>query len=444
MGFLEDSVRRYQERTPRSRQLSQEALEVMPRGVSSSMRAFDPHPLFVASGQGSRITDVDGNEYIDFAMNFGATLSGHAHPAVVRAVREQAGRGTMFCFTTQSEIELARELRRRFELEQWRPCNTGTEATMHALRIARGYTGRDKIIKFEGGYHGAHDAVLVSTKPDRRFIGRADHPRPVPSSKGIPAGVLANTLVATFNDLRSVERLFEENLNEVAGVILEPIMLNACICMPEDGFLEGLRDLCRTNGALLIFDEVKTGTKIAAGGAGEYFGVRPDMICLAKSIGGGLPLAAVGGTPEVMSVVADLSVTHAGTFAGNPLSVAAGLATLKEVLTPEATRRAFDLSRRLTEGYAGIVRQHRLKAGTAHVGAMGMVMFGVDKVRNYRDWLKIDLRTWRTYFIAMLNEGIVPHPADNDEQWTVSVQHTEQDVEAHLAAFDRVAAKLTA
>jgi glutamate-1-semialdehyde 2,1-aminomutase len=443
MDFLEESKRRYQERTPRSRELAQQAREVLPLGVSSSVRAFDPHPLFISSGQGARLTDVDGNEYIDFAMNFGAGLAGHAHPAVVKAVRDQVGKGTMYCLSTESEIELGRELRRRFGQEQWRPCNTGTEATMHALRIARGYTGRDKIIKFEGAYHGAHDAVLVSVKPAPRLLGQADRPRPIPVGKGIPAGVLQNTLVAQFNDLTSVERLLDENLNQVAALILEPIMLNLCICMPDDGFLQKLHDLCRSHGTLLIFDEVKTGTKVALGGASEYFKMKPDMVCLAKSIGGGLPIGAVGASSEIMGVVADLSVVHAGTFAGNPLSVAATLATLREALTPEATRHAFELSRKLAEGCAEIVRKHRLKATTAHVGAMGMVMFTTQRVRNYRDWLTIDQRLWQTNLTAMMCEGILPHPIDSDEQWTVSVQHTERDVEAFLTAFDKVAPRLS-
>jgi glutamate-1-semialdehyde 2,1-aminomutase len=313
---------------------------------------------------------------------------------------------------------------------------------MHALRIARGYTGRDKIVKFEGAYHGAHDAVLVSIKPPVGQIGRADSPRAVPNSAGIPEGTLQNTLVAGFNDLASVERLFETHLNEIAAVIVEPVMLNLCICMPQDGFLQKLHELCRTNGALLIFDEVKTGTKIAPGGASEYFKMRPDLTCLAKSIGGGLPLAAVGASSEVMSVVTDLSVVHAGTFAGNPLSVAAGLATLKEALTPEATQKAFDRCRRLTEGCDEIIRKHRLKATTVRVGAMGMVMFTTQPVRNFREWLKIDQTRWQAMLTGMLNEGVLPYAIDSDEQWTVSVQHTEEDIGAFLTAFDKVAPNL--
>jgi glutamate-1-semialdehyde 2,1-aminomutase len=444
MTFLQEATRRYEERTPRSRKLSEAAREVMPLGVSSSVRAFEPYPLFIASSLGSRLTDVDGNEYIDFAMSFGASLAGHSHPAVVKAVREQAGRGTLTCLSAEMEIDLARELKRRFGQEQWRLCNTGAEATMHGIRIARGFTGRDKIIKFEGCYHGAHDAVLVSVKPSPRLLGRADRPRPVPVGKGIPAGAVQNTLVAQFNDLRSVERLFDENLNQVAAVIIEPIALNLCIAMPDDGFLPALHDLCRANGALLIFDEVKTGTKVAPGGASEYFGMRPDMVCLAKSIGGGLPIAALGASAEVMSVVADLSVVHAGTFAGNPLCVAAALATLREALTPEATQRAFALSKRLTEGCAEIARRNRLKVTTAHVGAMGMVMFTDRKIRNYRDWLTIDQGMWQANLTGMINEGILPHPIDSDEQWTVSVQHTDKDIDAYLAAFEKVAPRLSA
>ena len=443
MSYLDQEKQRYAERTPRSRQLAEAAREVLPLGVSSHVRVFDPHPLFIESAKGSRLKDVDGNEYIDFAMCFGAGLTGYAHPAVTRAVREQAGRGSLYCLTTESEVELGRELRRRFGQEQWRPCNSGGEATMHALRIARGYTGRDKIVKFEGAYHGAHDAVLVSIKPPVGQIGRADQPRAVANSAGIPAGTLQNTLVAAFNNLRSVERLFESNLNQVAAVIVEPVMLNLCICMPEDGFLQKLHELCRANGALLIFDEVKTGTKIAPGGASEYFKMKPDLTCVAKSIGGGLPLAAVGASYEIMSVVADLSVVHAGTFAGNPLSVAAGLATLREALTPEATQNAFNLCRTLTKGCDEIIRKHRLQATTAHVGSMGMVMFTTEPVRNFRDWLRIDQTRWQEMLTGMINEGVMPFAIDSDEQWTVSVQHTEKDIDAFLAAFEKIAPNLT-
>ncbi len=443
MSYLDEQKRLYVERTPRSRALAERARKVLPLGVSSHVRIFDPHPLFIDSAKGSRLRDVDGNEYIDFGMCFGAGMTGHAHPAIVQAVREQSERGSLYCLTTESEIELAEELKRRFGQDQWRPCNSGGEATMNALRIARGYTGRDKIVKFEGAYHGAHDAVLVSIKPPPGKIGRADRPRAVFSSSGIPASTLENTLIAAFNDLRSVERLFEENLNQIAAVIIEPIMLNLCITMPEEGFLQGLHDLCRTNGSLLIFDEVKTGAKVAPGGATEYFKMKPDLTCVAKSVGGGLPLAAVGASTEIMSVVADLSVVHAGTYAGNPLSVAAALAALREVLTPEASQRAYGLCRRLTEGCDKIIRKHGLKATTVRVGAMGMVMFTTEKVRNYREWLAINQHLWQAKLTGMLNEGVLPYAIDSDEQWTVSVQHTDKDIDAYLAAFEKVAPRLT-
>ena len=262
-------------------------------------------------------------------------MAGHCHPAVMKAVEERLSTGTMFGMPHDMEWELAEEICKRFPVEMVRFGNSGTEATMHAIRLARAATGRDKIIKFEGGYHGLHDAALVSVKPHAPDYGDINNPKSVPGGRGVPKATIANVLIATFNDLASVERRFKENPGEIAAIILEPIMMNVGLCMPQKGFLEGLREICDKNGALLIFDEVKTGAKLGWGGASEYFGVKPDMICLAKSIGGGLPLAAFGTHKPVMDLISQHKVFHGGTYNTNPVSMAAGLATFREVLTRE-------------------------------------------------------------------------------------------------------------
>jgi len=431
-------VSRYIERTKKSRELHGEAKRLLPRGVSSNFRVVDPNPIFIESAVGATITDADGNRYTDFSNAFGAMLVGHAHPKVVDAIAAQAKRGTLHAMPHRLEISVAKELRERFGQDQWRFANSGTEATMHAIRLARGYTGRPKLIKFEGGYHGAHDTVLVSNKPPLRLAGLRSRPRVVPWSDGIPPESYAHTLVASFNDLKGVRALLEENLNEVACVILEPIMMNMGVTEPLPDFLPGLRALCTEFGALLVFDEVKTGVKIARGGATEYFKVKPDITVLAKAIGGGMPLAAFGASAEIMEELNSLRVIHVGTYASNPVTLAAAEATLKEVLTDEAYRRVFALNKKLVDGYGVLIREHALPCYANGVGSMGTINFRKDVMRDYRDWYAVDRMASQAWYLAMLNEGVIPQPPGPDEQWTISVQHTEADIETHLKAFARV------
>jgi glutamate-1-semialdehyde 2,1-aminomutase len=310
---------------------------------------------------------------------------------------------------------------------------------MHGIRLSRAATGRDKIVKFEGAYHGAHDSALVSVKPHAPEFGDVNAPTPVPSGLGVPKGSLANVAVATFNDLASVELCFKKNSEEIAAIILEPIMMNVGLCMPQPGFLEGLREICTRNGALLIFDEVKTGAKLCWGGASEYFGVKPDMICLAKSIGGGLPLSAFGASRSVMDLISQRKVFHGGTPNTNPVSMAAGLATFREVLTRENYAHVEKLSQRLADGYRRTIAKVGLQAYIVSAGANGALMLYPKEIRNYRDWITIDADLWRLYWFGMVNRGVMPQPHWWDEQWTISVQHTEADIDQHLAAFDDIA-----
>ncbi len=439
---LQKEIEIFERRTPKSRAAHQKAMPRLPLGVASNFRIYDPYPIFVAEGQGARIRDLDGNECTDFNLCFGALMAGHCHPAVVKAVEERLHTGTMFGMPHALEYELADEICQRFPVEQVRFGNSGTEVTMHAIRLARGYTGRDRIIKFEGGYHGVHDSVMVSVKPKADKWGDPNAPNRVPSSAGVPSLTVENTLVAPFNDLAAVERLFKQNPNEVAGLILEPIMMNVGILMPEDGFLHGLRELCTRYGALLIFDEVKTGAKLSYGGACEYFKVNPDIICLAKSIGGGFPLAAFASSKKIMDVIAEHKVFHAGTYNTNPLVMAAGLATFRHVLTRENYKHIERLSDKVVTGHNRIIKDAGLTAYCIGAGANGAVMLYPKPLRTYRDWTEIDIDLWKHYWFAMVNRGVLPQAHWWDEQWTISVVHTDADVGRHLAAFAEVAPQL--
>jgi len=439
---LRDEIAIFEKRTPKSAEAHKHNLKRLPLGVASNYRAYDPHPIFVKEAKGSKFWDLDGNQYIDHNLTFGALMAGHCHRAVMKAVEKRLSTGTMFGMPHDMEWELAEIICERFPVEMVRFGNSGTEATMHAVRLARAATARDRIIKFEGGYHGLHDAALVSVKPHLDEVGDFKAPNSVPGGLGVPKASLANVLVASFNDLDSVAYRFQQYPGEIAAIILEPIMMNVGLCMPEPGFLEGLRKLCDQNGALLIFDEVKTGAKLCWGGASEYFGLKPDMICLAKSIGGGLPLAAFGASKTVMDLISQHKVFHGGTYNTNPVSMAAGLATFREVLTRDNYAHVEKLSHKLVTGYRETIAQVGLSAYVACAGANGALMFAPKEVRNYRDWLKVNTNLWKQYWFAMVNRGVMAQPYWWDEQWTISVQHTEEDIAFHLQVFAEVAPAL--
>jgi glutamate-1-semialdehyde 2,1-aminomutase len=441
---LQKEIATFEQRTPKSAEAHKKNLRRIPLGVASNYRAYEPYPIFVKDAQGSHFRDLDGHDYIDHNLCFGALMAGHCHPAVMKAVEKRLSTGTMFGMPHDMEWELAEEICQRFPMEMVRFGNSGTEVTMHCCRLARAATGRDKILKFEGGYHGLHDTALVSVKPHAPEFGDVNAPTAVSAGLGVPQPTIANVPVATFNDLASVERRFKENAGEIAAIILEPIMMNVGMCMPEPGFLEGLREISSKSGALLIFDEVKTGAKLGWGGASEYFGVKPDMICLAKSIGGGLPLAAFGTHKSVMDLISQHKVFHGGTYNTNPVSMAAGLTMFRDVLTRESYAHVDKLSKKLTEGYRKTVSKVGLQAYVAGAGANGALMFYPKPIRNYRDWLTLDTDLWRHYWFGMVNRGVMPQPYWWDEQWTISVQHTERDIDKHLAAFEDIAGALAA
>src|ERR1700682_81310 len=436
---LQKEISIYERRTPKSAEAHARALKRIPLGVASNYRAYDPYPIFVSEGHGSKIQDIDGNEYLDHNLCFGTLMAGHGHPAVVKAVKDIADRGTTFGMPHGMELELAEEICARYPIDMVRFGNSGTEATMHAIRIARAATGRDKILRFEGACHGLHDSALVSVKAQVEEAGDINAPNSIPGGLGVIKSVLDNVTVATFNNLGSVENRFKQFPGQIAAIILEPIMMNVGLCMPQPGFLEGLREICNKNGSLLIFDEVKTGAKLGWGGASEYYGVKPDMIALAKSIGGGVPLAAFGASKKVMDLISQHKVFHGGTYNTNRVSMAAGLATFREVLTRENYAHVDKLGKKLSEGYRSIIKKVGLNAYVAVAGVNGALMLYPKEIRNYRDWMNIDVDLWRQFWFGMVNRGVLAMPYWWDEQWTISVQHTEADIDKHLAVFDEVA-----
>jgi glutamate-1-semialdehyde 2,1-aminomutase len=439
---LKKELETYERRTPRSREAHKKAIERVPLGVASNYRYYPPYPLFVKDGHGGHFHDVDGNEYIDHNLCYGALMAGHCHPAVMKAVQHRLQIGTLFGMPHGMELELAEEICARFPVEMVRFGNSGSEVTMHSLRLARAVTGRSKIIKMEGGYHGGHDAISVSVKPKSTEFGDPERPTPVVSSAGVLKGTTDATLVAPFNNLPAMERLFAEHSNEIAAVILEPIMMNIAFCMPDDGYLKGLRDITTRHGALLIFDEVKTGAKLARGGACEYFGVKPDIVTLGKSIGGGFSLAAFAASREIMDIIATQKMFHAGTYNTNPVVMAAGLATFREVLTPASYEHIDKIGQKLLAGYRKIVSSTGLTAYVDGAGANGALMFYPNRVRNYRDWYHVDEDVWTHYWFAMANRGVIAQPYWWDEQWTLSVAHTEADIDRHLEVFAETAPAL--
>jgi glutamate-1-semialdehyde 2,1-aminomutase len=434
----------FRERTAASGAMFTRAREVMPGGVPSQFQAGDPWPVYVDRGQGARVWDVDGNEYLDFHNGFGVMCVGHANPVIAAAVKAQMDAGTHFAAPTEGSIAVAAELRRRWGLPHWRFTNSGTESTMDAIHLARGVSGEDVIIKIEGTYHGHHDAVMVSVKPPADLMGERSNPASVAYGLGYPEALVALTRVVPFNDADALERLLDELEGKVAGVIMEPAMMNVNIVPPVPGYLERVRELTRAHGVTLIFDEVKTGAAVAAGGATELYGVKPDVVCLAKAICGGLPGGAIGVSDELAALLADGRVRQQGTFNGNPLVMAAAKATLTEVLSDEAYARLHAMNRTLMAGCERVIAEYGLPAHTVGMGSKGCVVFSAEPVREYRDYLtKIHHDLSDLAWLYHMNAGIFMTPG-RDEEWTLSVLHTDADLARYVEVFEAFARDVTA
>ena len=430
--------------TTASKAMYASASQHLAGGVSSSYQLRDPWPIYIDRGHQQTIIDVDGNEYIDFHNGYGSMVQGHANPAIGEAVAARFPLGTHFGMATEDSSIVASELAERWGLAKWRVTNSGSESTMDAIRIARAYTGRD--MKIFGSYHGHHDAVMVSIGVEYDKIGPREHPASLAYGGGIPQAIVDLTIPVHFNDAETMEKRIvelEAEGRKPACVIMEAVMMNLGVVLPEPGYLEAVREITRKHGIVLIFDEVKTGLTIAAGGATERFGVKPDLVTLAKALGGGLPAGAVGGTEEVMRVVEDHTVYQVGTYSGNPLSMAAARASLEKVLVPSAYEHLNHLNERLLAGCQNVIDKYGLPGYSVGIGAKGCVTFSPTKIIDYPSFKENqDVELSELAWLWNMNRGIYMTPG-REEEWTLSVTHQDADVDRYIEVFDEMAAAIT-
>ena len=438
----------WRERTQKSGEMYERARRSLAGGVASSYQVMDPWPLYLTHGDGAKVWDVDGNDLWDFHNGFGSMVQGHAHPVIGEAISGRYGSGTHFAVPTEDAVIVAEELSRRWNLPQWRYTNSGSEATMDAIRIARAYTGRDTVMKIFGSYHGHHDTVMVSIAgPLFDDIGPRDNLKSIPYGAGIPQATVDMTVAVPYNDADAMEsrikRLDAEG-RKPACVIMEAVLMNMRVVLPEPGYLEAVRELTRRHGIVLIIDEVKTGLTVAAGGATEVYGLEPDLVTWAKPLGASLPMGAIGGTAEVMSVVTDGSVFQVGTYNGNPLCVAAARANLEHVLTPDAYRRLDQLNARILSGCDAVIAEHRLAAYTVGLGAKGCITFSAEKITEYGQFFaNEDHELSDLVWLYQVNRGVFTTP-DRDEEWTLSIVHPDEAIDDYVRNFAALAAELTA
>jgi glutamate-1-semialdehyde 2,1-aminomutase len=414
-----------------SEALFQEAIEIIPGGVNSPVRAFKSvglPPRFIQSGKGSKIIDEDGNEFIDYVCSWGPLILGHAHPEVLQSIEAAMKNGTSFGAPTRREIEMAQAIKDMVpSVEMVRLVNSGTEALMSAIRLARGFTGRDRIIKFSGCYHGHSDSLLAKAGSGAATFA-------LPDSQGVPRNVVEQTVVVPYNNLEAVRTEIEENPNRLAAIVVEPVAGNMGVVPPKQGFLEGLRELCTRDGALLIFDEVITGFRVAPGGAQQLYEVKPDLTCMGKIIGGGLPVAAFGGSKAIMEFLAPVGgVYQAGTLSGNPLAVAGGLATLKILQRDNPYSELEEKAALLANGLEKILKEKSIPHTLNRVGSMMSVFFHPGPVSNYEEALLADKAAFVKFFSNMLDRGIYLAPSPF-ESWFVSAAHSREDIQRTLDA----------
>jgi glutamate-1-semialdehyde 2,1-aminomutase len=434
-------------RTQGSKAFYERARASLVGGVASSYQSRVPWPLYLSHGKGPKVWDVDGNELLDFHNGFGSMVQGHAHPAITKAVNARIELGTHFAAPTEDAIVVGEELVRRWGLPKWRYVNSGSEATMDAIRIARAATGRDTIVKIFGSYHGHHDYVMVSIGVEYDRIGDRFDLQSLPYGMGIPQVVAEMTVPVPFNDAEAMERRIERLVDEgraPACVIMEPAMMNLGVVLPEPGYLEAVREITRRHGVLLIFDEVKTGLCIAAGGAVERFGVMPDLVTLAKALGGGLPSGAIGGTEEAFELVEAEKVVQVGTYNGNPLSMAAARANLLEVLTPEAYTHLDALNDRLMQGCQSVIERFNFPGYAVGIGSKGCVTFSTERITDYESFkANQDVALCELAWLYNMNRGIYMTPG-REEEWTLSITHSLEDCDRFVEAFEEMAQDLTA
>ena len=429
--------------TRKSWSLYERALRVIPGGASSHGQCypvFDPYPLTFERGKGSRIWDADGNEYIDFILSMGPCILGHCHPKLMEAVRQQLEKGTAFAVLNETEVKLAERICDIVpNADMVRFSNSGAEATMHAIRIARGFTGKDKIIKFEGCYHGAHDYVLLGglgTPP----LGSEIAPFKIPSTWGIPEDILKTVILLPWNDLSVVEKTLRRRANEIAAIITEPILMNIGTVLPEDGYLKGLQELCERYDIVFILDEVISGFRLAPGGAQEYFGLKPGLSTFAKALGAGFPISAITGIKEIMEQVVPGKIMHAGTYNANPLCVAAAYASVTELTANDgaAYKHLHKVGRMLEDGLRDAAEKTHTEAIVQGVGAGGCQLYftKMKKIRNYRDFFSCDPAKYLRFHKELLKRGIYFHPQQNEHLF-VCTEHSVEDVQKCITAVEQ-------
>jgi glutamate-1-semialdehyde 2,1-aminomutase len=444
--LIEREEKELNERTLRSKEMYGRAQVHLTGGVASSYQLRDPWPIYLERGSGPKVWDVDGNEMWDFHNGFGSMVQGHAHPAIGKAISDRYSQGTHFAAPTEDSIVVGELLAERFRLPKWRYTNSGSESTMDAIRIARAHTKRDTVMKIFGSYHGHHDTVMVSIGVPYDKIGDRNNLASLPYGAGIPDAVVQMTVPVPFNDADAMEARIERLIAEdrkPACVIMEAAMMNLGVVLPEDGYLEAVREITRRHDIVLIFDEVKTGICIAPGGAVERFGVEPDMVTLAKALGGGMPTGAIGMSEEVAEVVTDGSVFQVGTYNGNPLGMAAARASLEEVMTPEAYAHLDRLNDRILAGCDEVIRRHNLPGYSVGISSKGCVTFSPKKIVDYETFKENqDEELSDLAWLFNMNRGIFMTPG-REEEWTLSVTHTEESVDRYVEVFAEMASELT-
>ena len=408
---------------------SKRAFSSLPLGVTSSFQHWDPYPISIDSAEGAYMTDVDGRKLLDLSMGFGAMLAGHLNPIVVEEIQSALGRGMLFVTPSPTSTDAAERICRRVGIDQVRFTNSGTESTMYAVRVARSATEKMGILKIEGGYHGSYDPFVVSSKPPVDKIGKADKPTPYIDSNLVPGDIY----VVPFNNIDALEKMFKKNAKKIACFIVEPVLENLAIVLPDAGYLERVRELCDQYNVVLIFDEVKTGLTAGAHGAAKRLGVQPDLITLAKSIGGGLPLAAFGGKKKYMDFVTNNKMAHFGTFNGNPLAMA-GVRAIDRIATEETLGAAEKLNFQALERISDIIDEYQLPAHTVGFGVKGCVTWATSPVRNYRDYKATDFGVAEAHWLFALNRGIITPPG-LDEQWLISLAHTQNEIDILVDDF---------
>jgi len=421
----------------KTRALYERAKQFIPYGVNSNFRYWGEDTMVVTRGEGAYIWDADDNRYVDYRLGFGPIILGHSYPPVVERVTEAIRHGTVFAFTTPLEIQVAERIVHMAGVDKVRLCNTGTEATMHALRIARAYTGRERFIKFEGQYHGAHDYVLFSTASSLAGgLGSRRSPINMQISSGIPEGIRHYVINLPFNDLERLEEKVEERWHELAAIFVEPILGNAAGIPAKPDWLKKVRELCDRYRIVLIFDEVKTGFRIARGGAQEYFGMKADLVTYAKAIGNGFPIAAIGGTEKVMGVIEPGRVAHVGTYIGNVVGTSAANATLEILETQPIIETIFQRGRRLMDGIHQILTRADIPHFVTGLPPMFSVILGTDQEpTDFRAYCRGDGALYERLAMALIERGVVPDP-DGREPWFLCYSHSEQDIADTLTAFE--------